>query len=138
MSRAVLTLELPEEIYEHVRRAAKGMKQPVETALLSIVKAATPSLERVPVKYREELEALEDLHDNELWKVTESALTPAQQRQLVSLLHKNQHGELKDREQKALMRLRACADRIMLRRSYAYLLLKYRGHRIPSLADLNK
>ena len=138
MSQAVLTLKLPQEVFEHVRRAAKGMKQPVETALVNIVKAATPSLEKVPVEYRAELEAIEDLGDDALWKVAESVLAPARQRQLASLLDKNQRGALTEREQRALFGLRAAADRLMLRRSYAYLLLKYRGHRVLNVADLRK
>jgi hypothetical protein len=111
------------------------MKQPVETALVNIVKAATPSLEKVRLEYRAELEAMEDLSDEELWKVAATAMGPAQHRRLAKLLDKNQRGQLTDRERQALLELRARADRLMLRRSYAYLLLKYRGHRIPNLAD---
>ena len=81
---------------------------------------------------------MEDLGDDELWKAADSALAPAQQRRLANLLTKNQRGELAERERRALGALRAMADRLMLRRSYAYLLLKYRGHRIPNLADLMK
>ncbi len=138
MSQAVLTLKLPEEIYERVRRAARGMNQPVETALVNIVRAATPSLEKVPIEYRPELEALEDLGDNELWRVAESQPTPAQERRLATLLDRNREGALSPRDQQALTELRTTADRLLLRRSYAYLLLKYRGHRIPSLAELRK
>ena len=36
------------------------------------------------------------------------------------------------------MGLRADADRLMLQRSYAYLLLKYRGHRVVNLGDLKQ
>jgi hypothetical protein len=138
MSRPVLTLELPEEVYERVRRAAKEMKQPVEKALVSIVRAATPSLEKVPPEYRAALEALEDLSDDDLWKVSERRWTPAKQRRMAELLERNRRGKLADREIQALTKLRAEADRLMLERSYAFLLLKYRGHRIPSLADLKQ
>jgi hypothetical protein len=61
---------LPEEIYERVRRAARGMNQPVEKALVNIVRAATPSLEKVPAEYRAELEALEELGDEELQRIS--------------------------------------------------------------------
>ena len=87
-----LTLELPEDIYEHVRRAAKGMNQPVEKALANIVRAATPSLEKVPAEYRTELEAMEDLGDDELWRISRSRLAPAKERRLERLLDKNQRG----------------------------------------------
>jgi hypothetical protein len=138
MSQPVLTLELPDEIYERVRRAAKGMKQPVEKALVSIVRAATPSLEKVPPEYRPDLEAMEDLSDDELWAIAKSRLTPAKQRRLATLLDRNQRARLTERERQVLLRLRGEADRLMLRRSYAYLLLKYRGHRIPGLGDLER
>ena len=136
MSHPVLHLELPDDIYEHLRRAAEGTNQPLEKALLNIVRGATPSLEKVPPEYRPELEALEDLSDQELWTMARTPLPSAKQRRLDSLLSKNQQGQLSDRERQVLAGLRADADRRMLRRSYAYLLLKYRGHRIPNLGDL--
>ncbi len=107
MSQPALSLELPEDLYERMRRAAKGMKQPVETALVNIVKAATPSLEKVPIEYRAELEAMEDQGDEELWKVADQVATPAKQRRLANLLDKNQSGKLTDREHQALRDLRA-------------------------------
>ena|SRR5438105_13165704 len=138
MGRPMLTLQLPDDVYERVRRAAKGMKQPVEKALAHIVTAATPSLDKVPPAYRAELEALEDLDDDNLRCAAESRLPPATERRLTNLLAKNQRGKLTEREREALVELRAGADRLMLQRSYAYLLLKYRGHRIPSLGDLKR
>ena len=136
MSRPVLTLELPEDVYERVRRAAKGMNQSVEKALVNIVRAATPSLEKVPALYRAQLEAMEDLGDEELWRISRSRPALANQRRLERLLDKNQRGELTDREKRALGELRADGDRLMLQRSYATLLLKYRGHRVPNIEDL--
>jgi hypothetical protein len=135
MSQPLLTLELPEDVYEHVRRAAKGMKQPLATALVNIVKAATPSLDMVPPEYRAELAAMEDIADAELWNAAQSSPDPAQERRLLKLLDKNQRGALTEKERQTLIGLRAAGDRVMLRRSYAYLLLKYRGHRIPNLTD---
>jgi hypothetical protein len=135
MSQPVLTLELPEDVYERVRRTAKGMKQPVEQALVAIVKAATPSLAKVPLEYRAALEALEDLGSDELWQAAEGRLSLAKQRRLEALLDKNKQGELSNRERQALSGLRSEGDRLTLRRAYACLLLKYRGHRIPSLME---
>jgi hypothetical protein len=136
MSRPVLTLELPEDLYERVCRAAKGMNQPLEKALVHIVRAATPSLEKVPAEYRAELEAMEDLGDEELRGILRSRPAPAKQRRLERLLDKNQRGELTDRERRALGELRGEGDRLMLQRSYAALLLKYRGHQVPNIEDL--
>ena len=134
MSQAV-TLQLPEEVYQHVRRAAKGMKAPVEKALVEIVKAATPSLAKVPVAFRAELEDMEDSSDADLREFAESFLTPDKQRRLAHLLAKNQGDALTDRERRSLLALRTAADRVMLRRAYASLLLKYRGHAVPNPAE---
>ncbi len=136
MSHPMLTLELPDDVYERVRRAAKGMNQSVEKALVNIVRAATPSLEKVPAEYRAQLEAMEDLGDDELWKIARSRPAPVKQQRLERLLDKNQRGELTDREKHALGELRADGDCLMLRRSYATLLLKYRGHSVPTIGDL--
>jgi hypothetical protein len=135
MSQLVLTLELPDDIYERVQRTAKGMKQPMEQALATIVRAATPSLEKVPLEYRAELEALEDIGDDLLWQAAEECLTPAKQRRMETLLDKNEQGDLTKRERLALTGLRSEADRLTLRRAYASLLLRYRGHPIPNLPD---
>jgi hypothetical protein len=108
------------------------MNQPVEKALIDIVRAATPSLDKVPAEYRPELETMEDLGDDELWGISRSRLAPAKQRRMERLLDKNQRGELKDRERRDLAEMRSAGDRLMLRRSYAALLLKYRGHRVPN------
>src|SRR5262245_9466060 len=89
----------------------------------------TLSLDKVPADYRSELEALEDLGDDELWQTAESRMPSAKERRLHNLLDKNQRSTLTDRERQTLIGLRADADRLMLRRSYAYLLLKYRGQK---------
>jgi hypothetical protein len=136
MSEVVLTLELPEDVLERVRRAARGMKQPVEKALVNIVRAATPSLEKVPREYRADLEAMEELSDEDLREVAGRRPSAAAQRRMTRLLQKNQRGELTRHERQVLAALRADADRLMLRRSYAYLLLKYRGHHITAFGDL--
>src|SRR4051812_39593455 len=120
MNQAVLTVELPDDIYERVRRTAKAMNQPVEKALVHIVRAATPSLARVASKYRAELEAMEDLSDEQLWKVTKQRPAPAKQRRLTILLEKGEAGKLTEREHAELNAMRTAADRLMLRRSYAY------------------
>lgn len=135
MSRQAITVELPEEVYQHVKRAAEGMRRPVERVLASIVKGATPSLEKVPAEYRAELESMETLGDDKLWKVAESEMPTERQRRLARLLLKT-NGKLTEREQETLARLRNETDRLTLRKSYAYLLLKYRGHRIPNLPEM--
>jgi hypothetical protein len=82
MARQAITVELPENVYEPVRRTARGMQQPVEQALVRIVTAAMPSLEHVPPVYHRELEAMEALRDAELWREVESQIPVPQPRQV--------------------------------------------------------
>jgi hypothetical protein len=48
-----------------------------------------------------ELEAMEDLGDEELWRISRNRPAPAKQRRLERLLDKNQLEELTDRERRA-------------------------------------
>jgi hypothetical protein len=95
-------------------------------------------LDKIPAEYRSELAALEKLDDDNLWVVAESEMPEKLQKKMNRLLSKNRAGTLTLREHEALDRLRVEADRLMLRKSYAYVLLKRRGHKIPDLAELMK
>lgn len=44
MSMYPVVVELPESIFERVKRTAKGLKQPVQQALAKIMEAGLPSL----------------------------------------------------------------------------------------------
>ena len=130
-----VVVELPANIFERVERAAKGLKQPIPQAMVRIVEAGLPSLTKVPPEYRSELEALEAMSDEELWEIAQSEMPAAQQRQLGHLLRKNQAEGLSAVEQQSLEQLHAEANRLMLRKSYVYVLLKWRGHQVPKPSD---
>jgi hypothetical protein len=131
MSVYPVVVELPANIFERVERTAKGLKQPIPQAMVRIVEAGLPSLTKVPPEYRSELEALEATSDEELWEIARSEMPSAQQRQLDYLLRKNQAEGLSAVEQQLLEQLHAEANRLMLRKSYVYVLLKWRGHQVP-------
>ncbi len=136
MAIHTVTLQLPKEVHERVKRFAKGIGQPVKKTLMKIMEAGLPSLKNIPLEYRSDLVGLEVLSDAELWNVAESEMPETQQRKLNHLLRKNQTGTVTPHENQALDRLRTEANRLMLRKSYAYVLLKWRGHQIPTLVDL--
>ncbi len=133
MSVYPVVVKLPEGIFERVNRIAEGLKQPVQQTLIKIVEAGLPSLAKIPPEYRSELEALEAMSDEELWEIARDEMPAAQQRQLEHLLRKNQAEGLSEAEQRSLDQLHAEANRFMLRKSYVYVLLKWRGHRVPRL-----
>ena len=134
-----VTLQLPEAIYERIKRTAEATKRPLEDVLLKTLESALPpSMEDLPIEYQGEFTAMESLSDEELWKIAESKIPPAQQSLYSRLLRKNQAGMLKDIEKRQLSDLGAEARKLTLRKAHAYALLKWRGHRIPTLAELGK
>jgi hypothetical protein len=134
-----VTLKLPEEIYECLKRAAEALQQPIETVLVQVVQAGLPpSVDDVPPEYREEFQAMARLSDQELWDVAQSTLPKAKQLQLSRLLRKNEAGTLSEKEHRKLEALHREADLITLRKAHAYALLKWRNRRIPTLDELHK
>jgi len=138
MATQTVTLQLPEEIYNRVKRNAEAMKQPVEKVLVEAISASIPSVDGLPLDIKEELEALEGLSDDKLWEVARSMMPTPQQRKYSNLLRKNSAGTLTEGEQKELSNLGTEARRLTLRKAQAYVLLKQRGHQIPTLAEMRK
>jgi len=138
MAAQTVTLQLPEEVYNRVKRDAEAMKQPVEKVLVEAISAAVCSADGLPFDIKEELEALVGLSDDELWGVARSMMLTPQQHKYSELLQKNSGGRLTEREQKQLSDLGTEARRLTLRKAQACALLKRRGHRIPTLAEMRK
>lgn len=134
-----VTLQLPKEVYERLKQAADALHQSMETVLVQAVQAGLPpSVEDLPAKHRQEFQTMARLSDEELWSIARSMLPAVKQRQLTRLLHKNQEGTLTKQERDKLEALHWEADWITLRKAHAYALLKWRNHRIPTLAELPK
>jgi hypothetical protein len=113
------------------------MKQPLEKAVAHIIEFGLPPLDS-PTGFEADLQVLEALDDEALWDVLFSKVSPATQRKLHRLLEKNQAGTLTERERLQLDALQQEADLVMLRKAHAAVLLKWRGHCIPTLEELRK
>jgi hypothetical protein len=133
-----ITLNVPGDLYELLRQKAKSSKQALdEVALQSLRAGMPPSLNHVPQRFHTDLQALDQMSDGMLQQIAHADLPNDKAALYESLLEKNGRASLNQEEQATLNRLREEADLLMLRRAYAYTLLKWRGHRIPSLAELN-
>ncbi|MCB0194392.1 MAG: hypothetical protein KDJ65_20750 [Anaerolineae bacterium] len=132
-----ITLELPPALYQRLIEVAEASHQSLNDVVLqSIQTGLPPSLEHVPERFRADLVALNQLNDEVLWDVAALDLADDKATLYEELLDKNQQGQLEASEQALLDTLREEADLFMLRRAYAYALLKWRGHRIPTVADM--
>jgi hypothetical protein len=136
---AEITLQIPEELFEQLVNKAATSHQPVDVvALQSLRVGMPPDLKHIPARFLPDLESLDLVDDAVLWQVARAELADDRAALYEELLHKNQRNELKPTEQKTLEALREEADLLMLRRSYAYALLKWRGHRIPTVVEMSQ
>jgi len=137
MTVQALNLQLPPNLYQQLLEVAEASRQSLtEIVLQSIRVGLPPALTFVPERFRDDLIHLYQLSDPLLWQITGQDLTETKAEQYEELLAKNQREGLTEQEQATLDVLRDEADLLMLRRSYGYALLKWRGHRIPTLKEL--
>ena len=133
-----VTLELPHTIYLPARRMAEATNRPLEDLLVNALQVSLPPLDGLSPKLVEGLVELENLDDESLWQVMLSTVPAAQQRELDHLLRKNQARTLTEQERGKLDQHQREADRVMLRKARAAVLLRFRGHRLPTLEELRR
>jgi hypothetical protein len=133
-----ITLTLPDHVLQPVQRVAQATKQSVEELLVTALQAALPALEGLPPDVMQHLVALESLDDRALWRVMLETVPRDQQHWLHDLLLRNQAGVLTALEHEQLVVLQQQADLVMLRKARAAGLLRFRGKRVPALAELSQ
>lgn len=133
-----ITLTLPDSLYRPVRRLADATHKPIEKVLLTALHSSLPALDDLPSDFSNELAELEIQNSENLRKVLLETVPSEQQEKLDSLLYRNQLGNLPDAEQKQLTSLQRAADRVMLRKARAAVLLRFRGERLPTLSELRQ
>lgn len=128
-------IEIPPALYHRLERVAQLTQRPVDELVRRTLEAGVPPLpEDLPEHMRAELLALEALNDEAVWKVAQSRMSDEDSARQADLLEKNSDGTITPAERQALTELRQAADRLMLQKAYAYVLLKWRGHGLPALA----
>ena len=134
-----VTLQLPDEALQRCQRGATAARKLLEEFLVErLMEAIPPLADDLPSPLYEELKALEQLDDDALWQVAQSRLSPTHQRQYSRLLAKNSQGTITAREKEILHTLGEQARLLTLKMAHAYMLLKWRGHRVPSPEELQR
>jgi hypothetical protein len=131
MAVHVVTINLPETIYEQIRQAAAKTHRPLDDVLAEAVAAVAPMLDTSPGPLRSALAHLAYLNDAALWQAARATM-PAEQRQRLEALHdKQQRGDpltVEEREEEEA--LLALYRETLLVRAQAVVLLKQRGYDI--------
>ncbi len=132
-----ITISLPDKIYQRLQHAAASAgKAEHELAAQSVRESLPPLMDAIPARYRDALRVMEKLANDELCVIARSTVDEKSQRKLRRLLKKNSLGTITKGERELMAELSSSADQVMLKKAYALLLLKWRGHRIPSLVEL--
>ncbi|MBE9125380.1 hypothetical protein IQ257_02500 [Coleofasciculus sp. LEGE 07092] len=138
MTTQRVTIELPEPVFRQLARIAEATQQSVEVlAAQSVVSNLPPSVENASPEMQPELLKMQSLSTEELLAIANAKVEPSQHKRHIELLEKNKEGSLTSEERQELTDLRLAADRLMLRKAYAWSVLRWRGHRIPPLKELS-
>jgi hypothetical protein len=137
MTVQTLTVQLPEPIFRYLQQIAVATQRSLEQlAQQSIVGNLPPSVATMPSEMCDELLALQNAPVTKLTQVANSQVSPAQRARHLELLEKNSADMISPPEQDELAALRLAADRLMLRKAYAWSVLRWRGQPVPTLDEL--
>jgi hypothetical protein len=134
----MITMTLPDDVLQLAQRVVQATKQSVGQLLVTALQAALPTLDGLLPDVVQPLVPLESLDDQALWQVILENVPLTQQHRLHDLLLRNQASLLTDAEREQLALLQPQADLVMLRTARAAILLRFRGKRVPTLAELSQ
>ncbi|MBI3960738.1 MAG: hypothetical protein HY328_18155 [Chloroflexi bacterium] len=132
-----LTLVLSDDLYRYLHEIADLTRQPLGELIAQSVKGnLPPRLTDAPAEMHPALLAMQQLSEAELRQIASSQVPAEQQRRHHELLEKNAEEEISGQERVELAALRTSADRLMLRKAYAWSLLRWRGYPLPARNDI--
>jgi hypothetical protein len=133
-----VTLTIPDSVLQPLKRTAQAVHQPIEELLMTAIQSCLPSLQGLPDEVIADLTALETLDNQALLQVMKETAPSETQADLSELLERRQHDSMSGAEQERLASLQKEADLVMLRKARAAVLLRFRGKRPPTLAELEQ
>jgi len=129
MLAETVTLQVPDALYQRLVKTARVTKRSLEDVMLHALRVGSPpTWEDVPAEFQPDLAAMDQLDDELLWKIARSRKSQNEMIRYEELLEQSKSKTLNDSERKELIALREEADRFMLRKSHAAVLLRWRGH----------
>lgn len=129
MLAETVTLQVPDALYQRLAKTARVTRRSLEDVMIHALRVGSPpTWDDVPAEFQPDLAAMDQLDDESLWKVARSRKNKGEMTRYEELLDQSKRKALNDPERKELNALREEADRFMLRKSHAAVLLRWRGH----------
>jgi len=136
MSHA-LTIHLSDSLFLYLQEMATRSQQPLEQLVQqSLVGNLPPRLPTASPILTATLLAMQKASVQELRQIADSQLPVQHQQRHFELLDQNAQAVLTPVEQQELAELRQAADELMLRKAYAWALLRWLGYPLPDLQNL--
>lgn len=137
MTPAQITISLPEPVLRQLMRISAATHQSLESLITqSVLSNLPPSTDNAPPELQPELLEMQTLTIEDLQAIARSQIDPIQHELHTELLCQNADNRIASAQQQELSNLRQAADRLMLRKAYAWSILRWRGARIPALEEL--
>lgn len=137
MTTQRVTIDLPEAVFRQLVRIAEATHQPIEVLVAqSVISNLPPSADSASLELQPEFLRMQSLTNQELLAIAQAQVEPSQYERQTELLARNEESLLTSEERQELAALRQAADHLMLRKAYAWSLLRWRGQRIPALREL--
>ena len=138
MDQDQASVHLPASLRIRLERLATLTSQSLEGLIVKTLSSNLPPLpDDFPAADREALRALESLNDDDLWNVTNAALSKSDYARVTALRERRREGTLTAGERAELDELLRAADLLTLKKAYAAVLLTWRGHRLPPPPSLS-
>ena len=132
-----VTIELPPAIFQQLKQVAVATRQPIEQLVMQSLASNLPPMPTVSsMELQNELLDFQQQPLEDVLQVAQSVIDEDTYRRQTELLERNQENRLTQEEQHELGELRELADSLMLRKAYAWAVLKWRGYPIPALDSL--
>lgn len=133
MSVETFALDIPQHLYERIKRFAQITHRPVEKLMLQTLGNIPALPENLPESVTQQLIAIEELDDDSLWEIAEQNYEEGEQKRYSSLLKKQAAGNLDIPEKREIEQHLEAVSILTLKKAYAYALLKWRGHVMPTM-----
>ncbi len=132
-----VTIELPASVFQQLMGLAEATQQPIEMLVVqSVVSNLPPMLEKLPLEMQGDLLAMQTMSIEALLTVAQSQIDPGIHQQHLALLNANRERALTTDEEEMLMGFQDLCDRLMLKKAYAWAMLRWRGYPVPAMKDM--
>ena len=135
MPSAMVSINLPERLFEKLKRVADLTHRSVEDVAVTSLEVVLPVDQDLPTDMADELAAMRLFRDDALWAAARPSLTSTEEQSLLHLNMTAGERDLTSDEKMEQQRLIDIHQRAVLRRAQALTILAQRGHDISHMVE---